>query len=101
MKAPHSKHQDVNVESAGFFSVLKTSSRSVALRPSGGYRSMVGAVSSQLTPEQESARLRTTSIRLVGETGILDRGLVRMSLIVVSAAAFTLFVLCWIMNPHL
>ena len=39
MRVPHFKsRRDLSVAPAGFFTVLKTASRTVALRPPGGYR---------------------------------------------------------------
>ena len=41
MKAPRSQSRRIpSVASAGWFSVLKNASRTVALRPPGGYRAL-------------------------------------------------------------
>ena len=106
MKVPsfHSR-RDVSVTSAGFFSVLKTAPRTVALRPPGGYRVLANASSATAasieTPEQLAARLRTVKIPLVGDAGMMDRGRVRMGLLLVTAASFTYFILWWIVRGHL
>jgi hypothetical protein len=97
-------HRDINVTSAGWFSVLKAAPRTVAVRPPGGYRSLVNSSSaletSTETPEQLADRLRTTKIPLIGDSGMIDRGLVRMVLIVVTAASFTSFILWWMMGAR-
>jgi hypothetical protein len=97
-------HRDINVTSAGWFSVLKAAPRTVAARPPGGYRSLVNSSgapeSSTETPEQLADRLRTTKIPLIGDSGMIDRGLVRMVLIVVTAASFTAFILWWMMGAR-
>ena len=102
MKAPRFKNrQDFNVASAGFFSVLKTAPRTVVVRPPGGYRSLVNPSNmpdtSTESPEQLAERLGTIRIPLIGEIGMIDRGVIRMALIVVAAASFTFFVLWWMM----
>jgi hypothetical protein len=106
MRIPRFKNrQDVSVASAGFFSVLKTASRTVELRPPGGYRVLVdsssAAARSGETPEQLADRLRTVKIPLIGDSGMIDRGQIRMALILVAAASFTYFILWWIMRGHL
>jgi hypothetical protein len=105
MKAPRSKSRFPSVTSAGFFSVLKNASRTVALRPPGGYRTLLKPSSaeekSNETPEQLADRLSTTRIPLIGDSGIMDRGIVRMALIVLAAISFTYFILWWIMRGHL
>ncbi|MGD0893526.1 MAG: hypothetical protein ABR923_18535 [Terracidiphilus sp.] len=107
MKAPRSQkrpknRQDFSVAPAGFFSVLKTAPRTVIVRPPGGYRSLVNPSSapetSAETQEQLSARLHTTRIPLIGETGMMDRGMVRMAMIVAAAASFTGLILWWMMG---
>ena len=103
MRAPRSQsRRDINVASSGWFSVLKTGPRTVALPPPGGYRSLAKPSSSPetstQTPEQLANRLSTTKIPLIGDSGIIDRGLVRMALIVFTAASFTAFVLWWMMG---
>lgn len=98
MKAPRFQtRRDFNVASAGWFSVLKTGPRTVGLRPPGGYRSLANP---NETPEQLAERLRTTKIPLVGDVGMMDRGLVRMGLIVLTAASFTLSILWWMMGAR-
>ena len=106
MKAPRFQslsktRRDFNVASAGFFSVLKMAPRTVALRPQAGYRSLVNPSTALQTPEQLADRLRTTKIPLIGDTGMIDRGLVRMGLILFTAAFFTLFILWWMMGLRL
>ena len=106
MRVPRSQNRrDFNVAPAGWFSVLKTPSRTVALRPPGGYRSLANPSSAQgtstETPEQLAAHLRTIKIPLIGDSGMIDRGQLRMALIVVTAASFTYFILWWIMRGHL
>jgi hypothetical protein len=105
MKAPRSQsrtqsRRDFNVASAGFFSVLKMAPRTVTVRPPAGYRSLVNPSSEESTetPEQFADRLSNTKIPLIGDVGMIDRGLVRMGLIVLSAASFTAFVLWWMMG---
>jgi hypothetical protein len=97
--------RDVSVASAGYFSVLKTAGRTVALRPPGGYRVLADSsgapVTSNESQEQLAARLGTVKIPLIGDSGMMDRGQVRMGLIVVGAASFTYFILWWIMRGHL
>ena len=93
--------RDVSVASAGYFSVLKTAPRTVAVRPPGGYRVPTAPAASLEIPEQLSAHLRTIKIPLIGESGMMDRGQIRMALIIVSAASFTYFILWWIMRGHL
>jgi hypothetical protein len=97
--------RDVSVASAGYFSVLKTALRTVALRPPGGYRALANPSSAPATsietPEQLAARLRTIKIPLIGDSGMVDRGQVRMALIVVTAASCTYFILWSIMRGHL
>lgn len=105
MKSPRFQtRRDFNVASAGWFSVLKTGPRTVTLRPPGGYRSLVNPSNpletSNETPEQLADRLRTTKIPLVGDVGMMDRGLVRMGLIVLTAASFTLSILWWMMGAR-
>jgi|SRR5579863_2675625 hypothetical protein len=99
------RRRDVSVASAGYFSVLKTAPRTVALRPPGGFRVLANPSSAPTTaietPEQLAARLRTIKIPLIGESGMIDRGQVRMALILVTAASFTYFILWWIMRGHL
>ncbi len=106
MRAPRSQSRRIpNVVSAGWFSVLKTGSRTVALRPPGGYRVLPNpssaAESSTEAPDQLTDRLRATKIPLIGDAGMIDRGRVRMALIVLAAVSFTYFVLWWIMRGHL
>jgi hypothetical protein len=106
MKAPRSQSRRIpNVASAGWFSVLKSGPRTVTLRPPGGYRVLANPLSapetSIETPEQLAERLRTTKIPLIGDSGMIDRGVVRMALIVLSAVSFTYFILWWIMRAHL
>jgi hypothetical protein len=106
MKAPRSQSRRTpNVASAGWFSVLKTGPRTVTLRPPGGYRVLANpssaAESSTEAPEELADRLRTTKIPLIGDSGMIDRGLVRMALIVLAAVSFTYFILWWIMRGHL
>ncbi|MGA3049234.1 MAG: hypothetical protein ABSD67_21565 [Terracidiphilus sp.] len=98
MRVPHSKsHRDFNVATAGWFSVLKGGPRTVTLRPPGGYRNLSKPSStpetSAETPEQLADRLSTTKIPLIGESGMIDRGLIRTALIVLAAASFTAFIL--------
>ena len=99
------RRPDPIVASAGFFSVLKTAQRTVTPRPSDGYRALTNPPSppaaSHETPEEFAARLRTVKIPLIGESGMMDRGQVRMALILAGAASFTYFVLWWIMRGHL
>lgn len=94
--------RDFNVAPAGFFSVLKMAQRTVSLRPPAGYRSLVSPSSAPETlvetPEQLADRLRTIRIPLIGEVGMIERGLVRMALIVLTAASFTWFILWWMMG---
>ncbi len=106
MRVPRfQSRRDVSVASAGYFSVLKTALRTVALRPPGGYRVLANPSSAPATsietPEQLAARLRTIKIPLIGDSGMIDRGQVRMGLIIVTAASFTYFILWWIMRGHL
>jgi hypothetical protein len=79
--------------------------RTVALRPPGGFRVIATPSSAPATsfetPEQLAARLRTIKIPLIGDSGMIDRGQIRMALISASAASFTYFVLWWIMRGHL
>ena len=103
MKAPRFQslsktRRDFNVASAGFFSVLKMAPRTVVLRPQAGYRSLVSPSATLQTPEQLADRLRTIKIPLIGDIGMIDRGVVRMGLILLTAASFTLFVLWWMMG---
>ena len=106
MRVPRfTSRRDVNVASAGYFTVLKTASRTVALRPPGGYRVAAspasGPATSLETPEQLAARLGTVKIPLIGDSGMMDRGHIRMALIIVTAVSFTYFILWWIMRGHL
>jgi hypothetical protein len=106
MKVPRSRSRRIpNVASAGWFSVLKNAPRTVALRPPGGYRVLVKPSSapetSIETSEQLADRLRTTKIPLIGDSGMIDRGWVRMALIVLAAISFTYFILWWIKRGHL
>jgi hypothetical protein len=106
MRVPRFQNRrDVSVASAGYFSVLKTALRTVALRPTGGYRALANPSSAPATsietPEQVAARLHTIKIPLIGDSGMIDRGQVRMALIVAAAASFTYFILWWIMRGHL
>jgi len=104
MRASRSRTEIPKVASAGWFSVLKTGSRTVALRPPGCYRVLANpssaAGSSTDTPQQLADRLATTKIPLIGDSGMVDRGRVRMALIVLTAVSFTYFVLWWIMRGH-
>jgi hypothetical protein len=100
MKTPRiQSHRDFNVATAGWFTVLKTAPRTVTLRPSRGNRSAQTA--SVDTPEQLADRLSTIKIPLIGDAGMLDRGLVRMALIVLAACSFTALVLWWIIGARL
>lgn len=100
MRVPRSKsHRDFNVATAGWFSVLKSAPRTVTLRPPGGYRNL-SKPSSAETPEQLAERLSTTKIPLIGESGMIDRGLIRMALIVLAAASFTAFILWSMFRAH-
>ncbi|MGA9670036.1 MAG: hypothetical protein WBQ94_12560 [Terracidiphilus sp.] len=105
MRPLRSKNRrDFNVASAGYFSVLKTSLRTVTLRPPGGYRSLFkpsnAPETSTETPEQLADRLHTTKIPLIGDSGMIDRGLIRMAVIVLTAASFTFFILWWMMGAR-
>jgi len=105
MKAPRSRNRrDFNVATAGWFTVLKTSLRTVTLRPPGGYCSLARPSSSPEatteTPEQLADRLGTIKIPLIGDSGMIDRGLIRMGLIVLTAASFTWFILWWMMGAR-
>jgi hypothetical protein len=77
----------------------------VTPRPPGGFGVLANPSSapesSIETPEQLAERLRTTKIPLIGDSGMTDRGVVRMALIVFSAVSFTYFILWWIMRGHL
>jgi len=105
MKVPRfQSRRDVSVASAGYFSVLKTAPRTVELRPPGGYRvhaDASGAPNSIETPQQLASRVSTVKIPLIGDSGMIDRGQVRMGLILATAASFTYFLLWWIMRGHL
>jgi hypothetical protein len=94
-----------NVATAGWFTVLKAGPRTVPLRPPGGYRVLAkssGAAGSSAEASQMPAdRPGTTKIRLIGDSGMLDRGRVRMAVIVLGAVSFTYFILWWIMRGHL
>src|SRR5579859_7870790 len=79
MKAPRSQsRRDFNVATAGWFTVLKTASRTVTLRPFGAYRSFAnpssGPDASPETPKLLADRLSTMKIPLIGEIGMIDRG---------------------------
>jgi hypothetical protein len=73
--------------------------------PPGGHRVLAnpsGAPATSFeTAEELAARLRTIKIPLIGDSGMMDRGQVRMALILVTAASFTYFILWWIMRSHL
>ena len=49
-------------------------------------------------PNQLADQLRTIKIPLIGEMGIIDRGLVRMALIILAACSFTSLILWWIIG---
>jgi hypothetical protein len=103
MKAPRSQsRRDFNVATAGWFTVLKTASRTVTLRPFGAYRSFANPSSapdaSLETPNQLADQLRVIKIPLIGEIGMIDRGLVRMALIILAACSFTSLILWWIIG---
>lgn len=105
MQVPRFRNRrDVSVASAGYFTVLKTASRTVGLRPPSGYRINVNPSSAQQavleTPPHLADRLSTVKIPLIGEPGMKDRGQVRMALILASAASFTYFILWWMMRGH-
>lgn len=105
MKAPRSQsRRDFNVATAGWFTVLKTASRTVTLRPPGGYRSLANPSdapdASTETPKQLADQLRTIKIPLIGEIGIIDRGLLRMGLIILAACSFTSLILWWIIGSR-
>ena len=72
---------DFVVATAGWFSVLKTAPRMVKLRATG-YHSTPSRTEEAPSeaPEQLAIRLSTVKIPLVGESGMIDRGLVRMAL---------------------
>lgn len=95
--------RDFVVATAGWFSVLKTAPRMVKLR-APAYRALSGPSNSEQTstetPAQLADRLSTIKIPLVGDSGMIDRGLVRMALIVLSAASFTYFILWWMMHAR-
>ena len=106
MKVPSFKNRrDVSIASAGFFTVLKTAGRTVAVRPTGGYRVLADssgvAATSIEAQEQLDARLRTVKIPMSGDSGMIDRGQLRMGLIVVTAASLSFFFLFWIYGFHL
>jgi len=106
MRVPRfQSRRNMNVASAGWFSVLKICPRTVTLGPPGAYRVLANprsaADSSIENPEQLANRLRTTKIPLIGDSGMIDRGRVRMALIVLTAVSFTYFILWWIMRGHL
>lgn len=103
MKAPRSQsRRDFNVATAGWFTVLKSASRTVTLRPFGAYRSSANPSSAPAasleTPDQLADGLRTFKIPLIGEVGMIDRGLVRMALIILAACSFTALILWWIIG---
>jgi hypothetical protein len=105
MKAPRSQsRRDFNVATAGWFTVLKSASRTVTLRPFSAYRSIANPFgapdASTETPKQLADRLRTIKIPLIGEIGMIDRGLVRMALIILGACSFTYLILWWIMGAR-
>jgi hypothetical protein len=105
MRVPRfQSRRNVSVASAGYFSVLKTPLRTVPVLPPGGYRVLAnpaGAPATSIdTPEQLATRLRTIKIPLIGDTGMIDRGFVRMALILMSAASFIYFILWWIIRGH-
>jgi len=105
MKAPRSQsRRDFNVATAGWFTVLKTASRTVTLRPFGAYRSFAnpssGPDASPETPKLLADRLSTMKIPLIGEIGMIDRGLVRMALIILAACSFTSLILWWIIGSR-
>lgn len=106
MRVPRfQRSRDVSVASAGYFSVLKTAPRTVALRPPGGYRVLANPSSAPATsietPEQLAARLQTIKIPLIGDSGMIDRAQVRMALIVLIAASLSFFFLFWMNGCHL
>jgi hypothetical protein len=93
--------RDVHVASAGYFSALKTALRTVPLRPPGGYLVSSPQPMSMRTPEQLGARPQMVKIPLIGDSGMIDRGQIRMALILLTAASCTYFILWWIMRGHL
>jgi hypothetical protein len=106
MRVPRFKgRRDVHVASAGFFTVLTTGPRTVGLRQPGEHRVLAkpsSAVENSIpSSEQLAERLRTTKIPLIGDAGMIDRGVVRMAAIVLAAVSFTYFILWWIMRGHL
>ena len=99
MKAPRSQsRRDFNVATAGWFTVLKTASRTVTLRPFGAYRSPANSGAPEASTETD--RLRTINIPLIGDIGMIDRGLVRMALIILAACSFTSLILWWIIGSR-
>jgi hypothetical protein len=106
MKTPRPQnHRDFNVATAGWFTVLKSAPRTTTLRPPGGHRSIANPfkanAASTEAPEQLAARLHTIKIPLIGDTGMLDRGLIRMALILLTACSFTSLILWWIIGARL
>ena len=105
MNAPRSQsRRDFGVATAGWFTVLKAASRTVTLRPFSGYRSFAdpsGAADTSIeAPQQLADKLRTIKIPLIGEIGMIDRGLVRMTLIILAACTFTSLILWWIIGAR-
>jgi len=105
MRVPRfQSRRDSNVVPAGYFSVLKTASRTVTVRRQGDYRSLAKPSSapetSTETAEQPADRPSTTKIPLIGDSGMMDRGLIRMALIVFAAASFTFFILWWMSSAR-
>ncbi len=100
MKAPRSQsRRDFNVATAGWFTVLKTASRTVTLRPFGAYRSLARPSGAPGTYPETPNQL-AVKIPLIGEIGMIDRGLVRMALIILAACSFTSLILWWIIGSR-
>ena len=95
--------RDFVVATAGWYSVLKTAPRMVKLR-APDYRALSAPSNTQQTSTETLAqladRLSTIKIPLVGESGMIDRGLVRMALIILSAASFTWFIMWWMIGAR-
>jgi len=99
MKTLHSvKHRDFGIEPAGYFNVLRPSSRFIPAHPPGDFRYLASLYKGTEFPQVHVYPIATPQFGLIPSPYRNDpvyHRLLRPALIVLAAIALTLFLLWW------